>query len=92
MIKKPKGTYDTDKPPVVTTVHRESTFTTFDMAKNLSKKLVSEKINNFVDKGAILYTDEYSIYSKIINYPKIIMHLIGGCEMIISSLNIDKNL
>ena len=36
--------------------------------------MVSEKITNFVKSGAILFTDEFSIYSNIIEHPKIIEH------------------
>ena len=32
------------------------------MAKNLSKKLIYDLIDKFVDKEATLYTDEYTIY------------------------------
>ena len=73
--KRGRGTYKTDKPPVVTTVHRESKYTTFDVEKNLSKDLVAEKIDKFVDKGAMLYTDEYRIYSNINEHEKIKDHL-----------------
>jgi transposase-like protein len=73
--KRGRGTYDTDKPPVVTTVHRESKYTTFDVVKNLSKKLIWEKVETFVDETATLFTDEYSIYSKISDHKKIKNHL-----------------
>ena len=74
-MKKPgRGTYDTDKPPVITTVHRKTAYTTFDVEKNLSKDIVSEKISNFVGEKAILFTDEYSIYSNVIDHPKIVEH------------------
>ena len=63
MKKRGRGTYDTDKPPVLTTVHRKSKYTAFDVEKNLSKDLISKKIDKFIDKEATLYTDEYSIYS-----------------------------
>ena len=75
MKKRGRGTYDTDKPPVVTTVHRKSKYTTFEVEKNLSKDMVWEKIDKFVDKEAVLYTDEYSIYSKISSHKKINKHL-----------------
>jgi transposase-like protein len=45
------------------------------VVKNLSKKLIWRKIEKFVDKEAILFTDEYSIYSKIIEHKKIKNHL-----------------
>jgi transposase-like protein len=73
--KRGRGTYDADKPPVVTTVHRESKYTTFDVEKNLSKSLITEKVEKFVDKEAILYTDEYTIYSNITEHKKIKTHL-----------------
>jgi hypothetical protein len=37
--------------------------------------LVAEKIDKFVDKEAILYTDEYTIYSNINEHKKIKNHL-----------------
>jgi transposase-like protein len=37
--------------------------------------LIWEKIENFVDDEAILYTDEYTIYSKINEHDKIKNHL-----------------
>ncbi|MDR0771631.1 MAG: transposase [Candidatus Peribacteria bacterium] len=63
------------KPPVLTTVHRKSKCTTFDVETNLSKDLIVEKIEKFVDREAILYTDEYSIYSRINEHDKIKNHL-----------------
>jgi hypothetical protein len=50
--KRGRETYATNKPPVVTTVHRKSKYTTFDMEKRFSKNLIMEKIENFVDKEA----------------------------------------
>ena len=73
--KRGRGTYATDKPPVVTIVHRKSKYTSFSVEKNLSKDLISRKIDEFVDKEAILFTDEYSIYSNIIEHEKINDHL-----------------
>ena len=73
--KRGRGTYDTDKPPVLTTVHRKSKYTTFDVEKNLSKELISKKIEKFIDEKAILYSDEYSIYSGINEHDKIKNHL-----------------
>ena len=45
------------------------------MAKNLSKKLISDLIDKFVDKEATLYTDEYTIYHNIIKHTKILNHI-----------------
>ena len=50
-------------------------YTSFSVEKNLSKDLISRKIDEFVDKEAILFTDEYSIYSNIIEHEKINDHL-----------------
>ena len=60
--------------PVVTIVHRESKYVSFSVEKNLSKILVNEKINTLVDKEAVLFTDEYTIYSKISENEKISKH------------------
>jgi transposase-like protein len=72
--KRGRGTYSADKPPVITIVHRESKYTSFSVEKNLSKDLISKKVNEFVNKEAVLFTDEYSIYSKINKHEKIKEH------------------
>ena len=73
--KRGRGTHDTDKAPVLITVHRKSKYTTFNVEKNLSKDLISKKIEKFIDNEAILYTDEYSIYSEINEHDKIKNHV-----------------
>ncbi|MDR1819449.1 MAG: IS1595 family transposase [Methanobrevibacter sp.] len=74
-LKKPgRGTYDTDKPPVTTFVHRESTFTIFSVEKNLSKNLISKSMDNYINNEATIYTDEYSIYTGINKHQKINGH------------------
>ena len=75
MKKRGRGTYDSDKPPIVTFVHRKSKFTVFTMAKNLSKKLIATLIDKLVDEKAILHTDEYTIYLDIAKHKKISKHL-----------------
>ena len=40
----------------------------------MSKDLVSEKIDKFVNKKATLFTDEYTIYSRINEHDKIKNH------------------
>ena len=44
------------------------------MTKNLSKKLISDLIDKFVNKEATLYTDEYTISYDIIKHTKILNH------------------
>jgi len=44
------------------------------VAKNLSKNLINDLVDKFVDKKATLYTDEYSIYHKIVEHEKISNH------------------
>jgi transposase-like protein len=73
--KRGRGTYKTDKPPIITIVHRESTFTIFRIQKNLSKDIVNELITEIVNKEVILFTDEYKIYNKVSEHEKISEHL-----------------
>lgn len=74
MKKRGRGTYATDKPPVITIVHRESKFTIFSVQKNLSKNIVHDLLSKTINTSSTLYTDEYTIYHNVSNHPKIHKH------------------
>ncbi|MDR1818680.1 MAG: IS1595 family transposase [Methanobrevibacter sp.] len=70
---KRKGTYEKDKPPIFTIVHRESKHTILLVLKNLRKK-VEGIINRYVKNKATIYTDEYKIYNNMNNHEKVLSH------------------
>jgi transposase-like protein len=71
--KRGRGTYDVDKPPVFTVVHREIGYTIFLVLENLRKK-VGGIVDRFVENEAVIYTDEYVIYNNLIEHEKVIEH------------------
>ena len=73
MKKRGRGTYDTDKPPIFTIVHRKTKYTIFLVLKNL-RKVVGRIVDRFVKNEATIYTDEYVIYNNLINHEKVVGH------------------
>lgn len=72
--KRSRGTYQGDKPPVFTIVNRETGYTIFNVVKNLSKKIVNQFTNKYVEYEAVIFTDEYTIYHNLINHEKVKEH------------------
>lgn len=69
-----RGTWEVDKPPIITIVERETKFTTFFLAKNLSKKLIWELINKLCKNLVTVYTDDFTIYSYLESYKLVKKH------------------
>ncbi len=62
-----RGTFEKDKPAIVTFVDRNTTETMFFVPEHLSGDNVINKIDEHTDSGSeiITYTDEYRMYSKL---------------------------
>lgn len=63
MKRRGRGTWDVDKPPIITIVERKTKYTIFFVAKNLSKKLIWNLINKLCNNPITVYTDDFTIYS-----------------------------
>ena len=73
MKRRGRGTYDVDKPPIFTIVHRETGYTVFLVLKNL-RKVVDGIAEKYIKNEAVVYTDEYVIYNNLIYHEKVINH------------------
>ncbi|MDR0912515.1 MAG: transposase [Methanobrevibacter sp.] len=63
-----------DKSPIITIVERKTKFTTFFVAKNLSKKLIWELINKLCKTPVTGYTDDFTIYSYLESHKLVKKH------------------
>ena len=69
-----RGTWDKDKPPILTIVDRKTGQTIFNVVKNLSKHLIRNKIKKHC-KGLIrIFTDDYTIYSGLKSHKQVKEH------------------
>ena len=57
-----RGTYDKDKPPIITITERGTRNTIFTVEKNLSKQLIHKKIEKHCEGPVEAFTDDYTIY------------------------------
>ena len=57
-----RGTYDKDKPPIVSIIERGTRNTILVVEKNLSKVLIHKKIQRHCKGSVKAFTDDYSIY------------------------------
>lgn len=56
-----RGTFDKDKPPIITMVSRTTGKVIFKVAKNLSKELIRNLISENCEGDVRVFSDEYSI-------------------------------
>ncbi|MBV1768170.1 MAG: IS1595 family transposase, partial [Methanobacterium sp.] len=69
-----RGTCKEDKPPVITIVERKTGKTILSVEKNLSKQLIQEKLEKHCIKPVKLFTDDYTIYSKLEEHHQVKEH------------------
>ncbi|MBM4241415.1 MAG: transposase [Euryarchaeota archaeon] len=76
-----RGTWDKDKPPILTIVEREKGKIIFSVEKNLSKQLIHQKLEIHCKKPVKVFTDDFTTYSnlkihKLVKKHQIINHSI----------------
>ncbi len=59
---KGRGSYRKDKPPVIGMVERESGTIHLEVTRNVTKDTVKPIVEGHIEKGSMVYTDEYSVY------------------------------
>ncbi len=69
-----RGTYEKDKPPVITMVERGTRNTILTVEKNLSKELIHQKIEAHCEGIIEAFTDDYTIYFKLEEHPQVKEH------------------
>jgi len=69
-----RGTYQKDKPPIITIVERNTGLTIFSVEKNLSKQVIQDKIEKHCIKPVKIFTDDYTIYSNLKSHQMILKH------------------
>ena len=74
MKQRGRGTWKKDKPPIITIVERNTGKTIFSVEKNLSKKLIENKLNEYCLKPVKIFTDDYTIYSNLKEHKMVKTH------------------
>ena len=74
MKKRGRGTYDNDKPPIITIIKRNTKLIIFSVEKNLSKEIIQNKIEKHCNKPVKLFTDDYTIYNNLKKHSMVIDH------------------
>ncbi|MBM4241605.1 MAG: IS1595 family transposase [Euryarchaeota archaeon] len=69
-----RGTYDKDKPPIITMIERGTRKTILIVEKNLSKDLIHSKIETHCEGLIKAFTDDYTIYIGLGEHPQVIEH------------------
>lgn len=59
-----RGTLETEKPPILGIVQRGG-FLVIRMLPNVQQKTIEPVIKEHVEKGTLIYTDEYNIYTRL---------------------------
>jgi len=90
--KKGRGTYQTERPPIITLYNRIDGRVFTSVETNLSKVRVWEIIDEVNSDDLIVNTDEYTIYENLDSHPKVFKHLTvnhasGGYSNVISHVN-----
>ena len=73
--KKGRGTYQTERPPIITLYNRIDGRVFTSVETNLSKVRVWEIIDGVNSDDLIVNTDEYTIYENLYSHPKVFKHL-----------------
>jgi len=73
--KKGRGTYQTERPPIITLYNRIDGRVFTSVETNLSKVRVWEIIDEVNSDDLIVNTDEYTIYENLDSHPKVFKHL-----------------
>jgi len=71
-----RGTYDKDKPPIISIIERRTRNTILVVEKNLSKDLIHKKIQKHCKGFIKAFTDDYTIYNGLKEHPQVIEHQI----------------
>jgi len=71
-----RGTYNKDKPPIISIIERGTKNTILAVEKNLSKGLIHEKIQNHCKGSIKAFTDDYTIYIELEDHPQVKEHQI----------------
>lgn len=74
MKKRGRGTYNEDKPPIVTIIERNTRLTIFSVEKKLSKELIQNKIEKHCSKPVKIFTDDYTIYHNLKKHSMVVDH------------------
>jgi transposase len=69
-----RGTYQKDKPPIITIVERNTGLIIFSVEKNLSKHVIQDKIEKHCIKPVKIFTDDYTIYSNLKSHEMVLKH------------------
>ena len=72
-----RGTYATDRPPIVGTVGRESGQVRLRVAMNTQGKTLVKHVHQFTLVGANVFTDEYQSYNHVIRSHATVAHGAG---------------
>jgi len=62
-----RGTLATEKPPVLGLVQRDGLLV-IRLLENVQQKTIKPIIEQVVKKGSLIYTDEYNIYNKLVQW------------------------
>jgi transposase-like protein len=62
--KRGRGTLDTEKPPVFGMIQRTGQLI-IEMLPNVQQKTIQPLIQDYVQPGTLIYTDEYNIYARL---------------------------
>lgn len=74
MKKRGRGTYNNDKPPIITIIQRNTRLTIFSVEKNLSKEIIQNKIEKYCFKPVKIFTDDYTIYNNLKKHSMVLDH------------------
>ena len=74
MKQRGRGTYQKDKPPIITIVERNTGLSIFSVERNLSKQLIQDKIEKHCIKPVKIFTDDYTIYSDLKSHQMVLKH------------------
>jgi transposase-like protein len=63
-----RGTYDTDRPPILGIVNRGTKLIHLSVCKNVQMDVIKPIIQRVIDTCSSIYTDEYCIYSRLFEW------------------------
>ena len=74
MKQRGRGTYEKDKPPIISIVSRNTGKVIFKVAHNLSKELIRELISKHCEGNVKVFSDEYTIYNDLESHELVTSH------------------
>ncbi|WP_048055518.1 IS1595 family transposase [Methanotorris igneus] len=73
--RKGRGTYKSERPPIITLYNRTDKRVLTSVETNLSKTKIWKMISEVNSDDLIVNTDEYTIYENLESHPKVFKHL-----------------